>query len=315
MPITTARRAFLEGGLALLLLALVPPGAAAAPAGTAPGTGWVCGQVVDESLSFIAGATVKLYLGDSSGTAGKEPMAQVVSEEHGGFCLRDLAPGFYQLQVEDDRWPTQLTRKVEVRAGLVNRLTPPVELELEPGDPHVNFGESFDTMAPGEARAVMERLLEQGDAASLQELARRLLPKRGALLPLNMNQLVIGLDVKPLVKELLRQLDRGLPPLKTARYVYLIGELSDPDTRTVIVPVLLRYLSDGRPLPSLVTRSSEGDHGTSYVSDIAIVALTRQAGKDFKWKYGLSPMQNQAALNRAREWWRREVEKERDKQR
>lgn len=316
MEMTTTRRAPLRAGLALLLLALAPLAASAAPQqDTAPSTGWVCGLVVDEALSFIAAASVKLYPGDMDLAAERQPIAETVSDDHGLFCIRDLAPGFYQLRVEHERWPTQLPRRVEVRAGLVNRLTSPLELELEPGEPHVSYRESFDAMSPGEARGVMERLLQQGDAAGLRELARRLLPKRGAVLPFNLNQLVVGLEVKPLVSELLRQLDRGLPPLKTARYVYLIGELADPITRDVVVPVLLRYLSDGRPLPSLVARTGEGSQGTSYVSDIAIVALTRQTGKDFKWKYGLSPMQNQSAIARARDWWRLELERERDRER
>lgn len=278
-------------------------------------TGWVCGVVIDETTAFIADVRISLLPEDASGVPGADPVAEAKTDVHGQFCLQDLPPGFYALRPQRELWPPQPPRTVEVRAGLVNRLTPAIELELEPGEPRVSVQDSLDAMQPGEARATVESLLRRGDAASVQELARRLLPKRGPVLPHNLNRLVIGLDVKPLLDELIRQLDRGLPPLKTARYVYLAGELADPKTRDIVIPVLLRSLRDGRPLPKRAVKRGEDGEGTTFVSDIAIVALARFSGNDFKWKYGTPPLQNQSPITRADDWWRRELEKEADKQR
>ena len=302
-------------GVALVLLAgllVVAPGAAA-QAGADATTGWVCGLVVDEAASIIVEAQLRLYRQGEAGSEQAAPVAEGASDEHGRFCLRDRAPGFYELEVVHGPWPTQPTRAVEIRAGLVNRLTPPLELQLEPGDPSVSLKESLDGMSLGEARARMEALL-RGDSTSLRELARRLLPKRGVILPHNINRLVIGLDVKPLVDELLRQLDRrSLPPLKTARFVYLIGELSDPRNRNTVVPELLRRLRDARPLPSVRPPSVDEPARTTYVSDIAITALARHSGKDFKWRYGEPPFQNRGPVNAARDWWRLELQKQAEK--
>jgi hypothetical protein len=301
-------------GIVFLAATLLPASGMAAQAGADATTGWVCGLVVDEGSSFIAGAQLQLYRQGEAGLEEAAPVAELASDQHGQFCLRDLAPGFYELQVVHAPFPMQPTRAAEVRAGLVNRLTPPLELQLEPGDPSVSVKESFDGMALGEARATLERLL-RGDSTSLQELARRLLPKRGVVLPHNINRLVVGLDVKPLVDELLHQLDnRSLPPLKTARFVYLIGELSDPRNRSVVVPELLRRLRDARPLPSVRSPSDGEGAQTTYVSDIAITALARHSGKDFKWKYGQPPFQNRGPVNAARDWWRSELQKEAEKQ-
>jgi hypothetical protein len=293
-------------------LLVVMPGATAQTGADAT-TGWVCGLVVDEASSIIVTAQLRLYRQGQAGPEQAAPVAEAASDEHGRFCLEDLAPGFYELEVAHAPWPVQPTRAVEIRAGLVNRLTPPVEMQLEPGDPSVSQRESFDGMALGEARATMEALL-QGDSTDLGELARLLLPKRGVVLPHNINRLVIGLDVKPLVDELLRQLDSGsLPPLKTARFVYLIGELSDPRNRNTVVPQLLRRLSDARPLPSVRPPSDDVGAQTTYVSDIAITALVRHSGKDFKWKYGEPPFQNRGPVNAARDWWRSELQKQAEK--
>lgn len=300
--------------LAVAFQGLVVPGADAwTQAEKKRDTGWVCGTVRDETASLIAEAAVTLYPRGEAPTE-KTAVAQVTSGPHGKFCLRDLAPGFYELHVSREPWPPQPSRTVEVRAGLVNRLTPPIELEREPGAPHVSYEESFDGMPPGEARAVMERLLRQGDTASIQEVARRLLPKRGVAIDLN--RLVLGLDVKPLVDELLRQFDQGyLPPLKTARYVYVVSELADPRTPEVVMPALLRRLGDARSLPPDPASRFGESEGTIYVSDIAIHAVARFSGKDFNWKYGQPPWQNQRAIANARDWWRREVDKQSEKRR
>ncbi len=273
-------------------------------------TGWVCGQVFDESHGVVLGARLTVVQ-ETMAESAPTPLAEAGTDERGQFCLQDLAPGFYLLRVEHAPWPPQYPRRVEARAGLVNRLTPPIELELEPGEPRVSYEESFDGMSTSEARGVMERLLRRGDATSVHEAARRLLPKRGV--SVNLNRLTLGLEAKPLIDELLRQLDRGLPPLKTARYIYVLGELADQRTREVVMPELLRRLNDGRLLPSNPTLG-EGESST-YVSDIAINAVLRFSGKDFKWNYGKPPIQNQRAIANAKEWWRLELERASEKKR
>ncbi|MFQ5664152.1 MAG: carboxypeptidase-like regulatory domain-containing protein [Terriglobia bacterium] len=292
--------AFVVAGLAPFGL---PAQESAATPGAQTTTGWVCGMVVDETFAFVAEAELALTPGVDPGGAEPEPVARATTDAHGSFCLRDLPPGFYQLRAAKAPWPPQPERRVEVRAGLVNRLTA-IELELEPGEPRVSFAESFDGMPPGQARALMERLIIQNTTASIQELARRLLPKRGVRI--DVGRLAGRLKVSPLVEELLRQLEEGyLPPLKTARYVYVVGELADPRTHDATVQGLLRKLGDGRRLPPAPFLSPGR---TPYVGDIAIQALARLTGKDFGWKYGQSPLRNQAAIRRARTWWRSEVE-------
>jgi len=272
----------------------------------------VCGQVRDESGGVVAGAGLMLLPKIEGGSSPSASAAESTSDEHGNFCLRDLPPGFYELHVAHDAWLPQPPRAVEIRAGLVNRLVPAMELELEPGEPRVSFEESFDGMALGPGRALMERLLQQADTASTQELARRLLPKHGVTIQLN--RLILGLNVRPLLDEILRQLDRGyLPPLKTARYVFLAGELGDPRTRDIVVPALLEKLRDARTLPSSPTTRFGDSESRVYVSDIAIQALARYTGKDFNWNYGKPPFQNERAMANAREWWRKELEKESEK--
>ncbi len=296
----------------LFLLALFTDPQAAAQ----ESTGWVCGVVLAEGIAFVAQAEVSLYPAGAPATepgAKSEPVARTTSDEHGNFCLQDLSPGFYELKVSREGWHPQPSRPVEIRAGLMNRLDA-IELEREPGEPRVSYRESFDGMPASEGRAWTERLLERGDAASLQELARRLLPKRGVMV--DITPITVGLDPKPLLAELLRQLDRGyLPPMKTARFVYVLGEISDPRTREVVVPVFLRKLRDGRTVPPSPTDTLAGPDSTLYVSDFALHALTRIAGKDFHWVYGKSPLQNQKAINNAQEWWRNEVVKAGEKKR
>jgi len=252
---------------------------------------------------------------DSGGTEANsvEPSARLTSDEHGSFCFTDLAPGFYELRVVHEGWPLQVARTIEARAGLVNRMTP-VELEREPGDPRVSFAESVDGMPQMQGRGVLEQLLRRGDAASLQEAARRLLPKRSVTT--DVNRLMPAMDPKPLLQELVRQLESGyLPPMKTARYVYIVGEISDPRTRDIVAPLLLKKLRDGRALPSTPTDTFPGAEGTLYVSDFALFALARLAGKDFNWRYGKSPLENQKAISNAQEWWRIETDKGQEKQR
>ena len=306
-----------------IVLACVVSLAASVPLGAqeeTPATGWVCGVVLEEGVAFAVGAELSLHRSAAPGTAAGGngegsggPAARTASDEHGSFCLTDVSVGFYELRVSREGWPQQAPRPVEVRAGLVNRLTP-VELEREPGEPRVSFSESFDGMPPGQARGLLEQLLRQGDATSLQEAARRLLPKRGVAV--DVNRLIPAMDPKPLLQELIRQLERGyLPPMKTARFVYVAGELADPRTRDIVVPLLLRKLRDARSLPPSPSDSFPGAEGTLYVSDFALHALARQAGKDFNWRYGKSPIENQKAISNAQEWWRLEVEKDQDKQR
>ena len=285
-----------------------------------PATGWVCGVVLEEGVAFSVGADLSLYphaapepAASRNGESRPEPVVRAASDEHGSFCLTDVPPGFYNLHVSSEGWPQQATRTIEVRAGLVNRLTP-VELEREPGEPRVSFAESVDGMPPGQARGVLEQLLRQGDAASLQEAARRFLPKRAVTV--DINRVMPAMDPKPLLLEVVRQLERGyLPPIKTARYVYVAGELSDPRTRDIVAPVLLRKLRDGRSLPPTPSDTFPGAEGTLYVSDFAVHALARLAGKDFNWHYGKSPIENQKAISSALDWWRLETEKGQDKQR
>lgn len=303
-----SRRTLLIGALTLLLglgiVPLAPPaaGLSAQETGETPAqplnTGWVCGLVVDESFGFVTDAEVALYPHNAD---SGDPVTQTTSEEHGTFCLQDLQPGFYQLRISKAPWPPQPPRVAEVRAGKVNRMGP-IELEREPGDPQVSYRESFDGMQPGEARAVAERLLANGDVDSIKELARRLLPKRGVAL--DVNRVMPPRDPKPLLEELMKEIDRGyLPPIKTARYVFLVGELADPRTRQAASALLMQKLRDGRLLPAAMA-GTFGDGETAYVSDVAVHALIRLAeGKDFRWKYGKPPLQNQDAINRAREWW------------
>jgi hypothetical protein len=283
-------------------------------------TGWVCGSTLEEGVAFAVGAELSLYPASAADAEGGgaandagEALARAASDEHGSFCFTDLAPGFYVLRVSHNGWPMQVPRSVEARAGLVNRLTP-VELEREPGEPRVSFAESFDGMPQMQARGMLEQLLRKGDAASLQEAARRLLPKRSVMV--DVNRLLPPVDPKPLLQELLRQLERGyLPPMKTARYVYVVGEITDPRTRDIAVPVLLRKLRDGRALPPTPSDALPGAEGTLYVSDFALFAVARQAGKDFNWRYGKSPLENQKAIGAATEWWRLETDKASEKQR
>lgn len=303
-------------GLVLVLLLAAPLVAQEAD----PSTGWVCGAALQEGVAFAAGAQLNLYpasevpaSGGGAADTGAEPVARVTSDEHGSFCFTGLPPGFYFLQPSLEGWPLQATRRVESRAGLVNRLTP-VELEREPGDPRVSFAESFDGMPPMQARGLLEQFLHQGDSASMQEAARRLLPKRSVMV--DVNRLMPSVDPKPLLQELVRQLESGyLPPMKTARYLYIAGEISDPRTSEIIAPVLLRKLRDGRALPPTPTDAFPGAEGTLYVSDFALFALARLAGKDFNWRYGKSPIENQKAISNAQEWWRLESEKSQEKQR
>jgi len=287
--------------LPVLLLLLTPGPEGPSAQGPPPTTGWICGVVVDEAGGSVSQAEVTLLPAAREPGAEPLPVGRVATDERGQFCLRELPPGFFDLRAAKASWPMQLPRPVEARAGLMNRLTP-LEMELEPGEPRVSLHESFDGMSPSEGRGLMEELLRKGDAASIRELARRLLPKRG--LELDLNPLVLGLDVKPLVDELLRQLEKGsLPPAKAARYLYVAGELSDQRTRNAVVPVLLRELRDARRLPG-----GPAAGRLTYVSDVAIHSLARLAGKDFEWEYGATPIQNRAPIQRAQDWWTRELE-------
>jgi len=285
-------------------MAAVPLSDAAQEAAPETATsGWVCGIVLDENYAQVAEAEVKLF--PAPAPTGGEPVGTTVSEVHGGFCFRDLAPGFYELHVVKSPWPPQPSRSVEIRAGLMNRLNP-IELELEPTDPRVSFEESFDGMPPGQARATLERLMRAGDSASLREAARRLLPKKGVRIEIG--RLLLGIDPKPMVEEVIRQVEGSpLPPLKTARYLHVLGELVDPRTEANVMRLLLSKLRDGRQVPSLP--SSGAPDRAVYVSDVAIEGVARIAGKDFKWRYGEPPLQNQSAIQGAFTWWTQEQQR------
>ncbi len=293
----------------LVLAAMAPPLPVAAQEQPSPevakATGWICGVVVDESQGFVEGAETKLVTPPAAGAASQE-VATVTSDAHGVFCFQDLAPGFYEVRVSKERWPPQPPRQVEARAGLLNRLTP-FELELEPGEPRVSFDESFDGMPTGQARAVLERLLHQGDQNSIREAARRLLPKRGVRI--DIGRIALGSDPKPLCDELMRQVESAyLPPLKTARYVYAVGELVDPRTKDNVMLFLLTKLRDGRRLPS-PPGSVGAAEGPVYVSDIAMEVYSRLTNHNFKWQYGAPPMQNQSSITAARTWWDQELQR------
>lgn len=268
--------------------------------GETPAGGWVCGQVVLENGTVAIEPQLKLAPADRP---EEEAVAEMAGDARGHFCFKDQPAGFYDLYVRHTPWPRQAPRRVEVRAGLVNRLTPPTEVRLEPGEPSVRFEESFDGMPQADARALFAELVSKGDQTSLAEAARRFLPKRGVAIDVNR---LLAADPKALVQALMRQLEeRVLPPLKTSRYIYLIGELGDPRIENIVIPFLLGRMRDGRILPKLATMSER----PTYVSDIAVQEVARYAGKDFKWKYGLPPLQNQSAINRARDWWRNELAK------
>lgn len=292
--------------LAVLLGAPLLGSAQEAPA-PAQETGWACGVVVDESYAQVAEAELKLY--PAPADAAAEPLATTKSEAHGGFCFQDLAPGFYELRVAKSPWPPQPHRSVETRAGLMNRLNP-IELELEPSEPRVSFEESFDGMPPSQARATLEQLMRAGDAASLREAARRLLPKKGVRIEIG--RMMIGMDPKPLAEEVIRQLEGSpLPPLKTARYLHALNELIDPRTIPNAMRVFLRKLRDSRVVPSLP--SAAIPDRTVYVGDVAIEGIARISGKDFKWQYGVPPMQNQGPIQGAHTWWSQEQERKAQK--
>ena len=286
----------LAGVIAMVCAPTVPLRAQAVANG-----GWVCGLVTLENGGIAVEPQLRLVPPDQ---LDAEPVAQMAAGPRGQFCFKDVPPGFYDLLAGQPGWPRQPPRRVEVRSGLINRLTTSIEVQFEPNDPSVRYEESFDGMSPTDARFFLRQLVTKADRTSLEEAARRLLPKRSVAI--DVNNLSQGFDPKPLVQELMRQLENNLlPPIKTARYVYLIGELGDPRLEDVIVPFLLQKLSDGRALPQAFTLAEK----PTYVSDYVIQEVVRYSGRDFKWKYGESPIRNQSAVRRAREWWRNELAK------
>lgn len=267
----------------------------------------LCGQVVEESQVQLAEVEVQLVPADAS--ASQPPLTDV-TDERGEFCFFDLAAGTYTLTASKKPWPAQPTHKLAVGPGHAGVIK--LELEWEPGEPRASFEESFDGLGPGDRRPVLEELLRKGDTDSLHELARRLVPKRSVSIELA--PLTRGLEVKKLVDELLRYLERGyLPPLKTARFIHALGELGDDRA----MPLLLNKLTDGRQLPpgNYVTWSGFYDPEKKYyVSDEAALALTKIAGRDFKYQLGLPPLRNQRAIDNARTWWQEEELRRRDRQ-
>lgn len=288
----------------VILSGLAAAAVAAAPAGQLSAQepvsgGWICGKVMLENGTPALQAKLSLLPG---GEPNASSVASSSVDRAGDFCFKDLAAGFYQLRVVVPRWPPQPPRRVEAREGLVNRLSPNVEVQFEPGDPSIRFEESFDGMSVTSANTLLRELMGKGDTTSLREAVRRFLPKRGVTIDLD--RLIAGFDPKPLAQESMRLLDEGvLPPLKTARYAYLIGELGDVRTEEILIPFLLQRLTDGRPLPLEATLTDN----PVYVSDVVIQEISRYAGKDFRWKYGVPALQNSGAISRARSWWRDEI--------
>ncbi|MFQ5816955.1 MAG: carboxypeptidase-like regulatory domain-containing protein [Terriglobia bacterium] len=282
-------------------------GVLASPLAAYAQRGEVCGRVVEESQTQVAEAKVELIAAGAT-----EPVAVASTDARGVFCF--TAPqGSYRLKVSKKPWPEQPAHPAEIQLG--NTTLVKIEFEYEPGEPRASFEESLDGMEPGARRALMEQLLA-GDSESLHELARRLVPKRSV--GIELGYLTRGLQTQKLVQELLRYLERGyLPPLKTARFVHTLGELASPGDERIIT-VLLRKLTDGRRLPpgNYVTWSGLYDPAQHYyVSDEAALALAKITGQNFKYQLGRSPFQNRRALERAREWWRNELQKKREQQR
>ena len=263
--------------------------------------GWICGRVLLENRSPALAAEVSLRLdGDSEGAA----VASATVDRNGDFCMEGIRKGFYDLTVSVPRWPLQPPRHVEARQGLVNRLTPPFEVEFEPGDPSIRAEESFDGMSSTRANSILRALMERGDTVALEEAVRRFLPKSGVTIDLD--RVAAGFDPMPLAQQIMRTFEQGaLPPIKTARYLFLLGEFGDPRTEEVVIPFLIQRLSDGRPLPIEMTLTES----PVYVSDIVIQEIMRYSGRDFRWKYGVPAVRNSSAISRARSWWLRERDK------
>ncbi len=289
--------------LALLVVSpvlLIPRTVIAQDAPAPVSGGWICGRVLLENGAPALAAEVSLH---SDGDPAAAAMASSAVDRNGDFCLKEIRKGFFDIVVSVPRWPLQPPRRVEARDGLVNRLTPPIEVEFEPGDPRIRFEESFDGWPESRANSVLRALMERGDTVAFEEAARRFLPKRSVTIDLS--RVAAGFDARPLVQHLVRTLEGStLPPIKTARYLYLIGELGDPRTEDIVVPFLIRRLSDGRPLPLEMTLTDS----PVYVSDIVIQEITRYAGRDFRWKYGEPAIRNSVAIGRARSWWLRELD-------
>lgn len=298
---------FRRGAIRWLLLAgIILAGAfvssAQAPSAAGP-VGNLCVAVVEESQTQVSEAEVAVLASGSD-----DPLATGQTDDRGGFCFTGLSEGSYTLRVAKKPWPNQPTHAATIQAG--NTTLTKIELEYEPGEPRAAFEESFDGMGPDEQRGVLERLLAAGDTESIRELARRLVPKRSV--GIELGRLARGLETRTLLDEMIRYLERGyLPPLKTARFLHALGELSQPgDTR--IIPLLLGKLTDGRRLPAGNYATWSGLYDPEkqyYVSDEALLALAKVTGRDFKYELGRSPIANQRAINSAREWWRNELAK------
>ena len=302
------------GLAAAILAALAAVASAPLPLPAQLQTWSLCGLVVEESQVQLAEVEVALVPAGASEPpipAEVSPRLTELTDERGEFCFFGLAAGTYALTASKKPWPPQPTHQVQIGPGQPGVIK--LELEWEPGEPRAAFEESFDGLDAGQRRDLLERLLRQGDTESLHELARRLVPKRSV--GIELAPLTRGLEIKKLVDELLRYLERGyLPPLKTARFVHVLGELGDERA----IPLLLRKLSDGRQLPhgSYVTWAGFYDSEKNYyVSDEAALALSKLTGRDFKYQLGLPPLSNQRAIDSARAWWRDEELRRRDRQR
>lgn len=273
-------------------------------------TGTVCGMVVEESQTQVAEAEVQLWP-----AGGGDALARATTNVRGEFCFENVLAGSYSIWAGRKPWPEQPAKCcITVDAGGTTSVR--IELEYEPGEPRASFEESLDGLGPDDRRAVLEGLLVAGDTQSLHELARRLVPKRSVAIELG--RLTRGLETRRLVDELIRWLERGyLSPLKTARFLHALGELGTPEDDRIIA-LLLRKLTDGRRLPpgNYVTWAGLYDPARQYyVSDEAMLALTKLSGKDFNYELGRPPLTNQRAIENAREWWRQELAKKSERER
>lgn len=288
------------------LLAALLAGALGAPKLRGSQTGNLCLLVVEESQTQVVEAEIKIL--PEGGTA---PLVAGLTDQRGVACFENLPAGRYTLQVAKKPWPAQPAHGLEIQADQLTEWK--IELEYEPGEPRATYEESLEGMEPGQRRGVIEQLLVAGDAQSIRELTRRLVPKRSVAIDLGF--LTRGLDTKKLVDEIVRYLERGyLPPLKTARFLYSLGELGDER----VVPLLIRKITDARRLPpgNYVTHDGIYDPARQYyVADEAARALVRITGREFHYEFGRSPIANQRAIEQFRDWWRQEELKKQERRR
>ncbi len=121
---------------ATLAVVFLAPALLAQESGTEGG--WICGRVRLENGSPAIQAQLILR---PDGQPEAAPVAEMGVDRNGDFCFEGLAGGFYELAFNTANWPLQPPRRVEARAGLMNRLTPPIEIQFEPGTASAHYGE------------------------------------------------------------------------------------------------------------------------------------------------------------------------------